>query len=289
MKKQMRGFTLIELLVVIAIIALLLSIMVPALRIAKEYAAAAVCLTNQKNLCLAWVMYYEENDALLVGGSTYYSGTKPTPYRWVEPPLRSDKDNPEFVPMASVAEFSMQTRVNGIRAGKLFPYTQDPSLYHCPADRTFVKNNEPLALYRSYAITGLMNGEDFVSRQSGIYSPIKEYRSVGGKTLYVVTKFTEIKSPGNKYVFVEEDVSVKGQNYNLGGFVLMNSGPISWWDWPAYYHNDSSTLGFADGHAERIRWHDPDTLKLMKDGTADPSPATNEDLIFLIRGYIPKP
>jgi prepilin-type N-terminal cleavage/methylation domain-containing protein/prepilin-type processing-associated H-X9-DG protein len=289
MKKAIRGFTLIELLVVIAIIALLLSIMVPALRIAKEYAAGAVCLTNQKNLCLAWVMYYEENDALLVGGSTYYSGTKPTPYRWVEPPLVTDRDNPEKVGEASV--MSMETRINGIRAGKLFPYTQDPSLYHCPADRTNVKNQEPYAVYRSYAISGLMNGEDFIDRQSGIYSPIKTYRTVGGKTLYVVTKFTEIKSPGNKFVFVEEDVTAKSskQPFNLGGFVLMNSGPASWWDWPGYFHNDSSTLGFADGHAERIRWHDPDTLNLMKNGTADPSPATNEDLLYLIRGYIPKP
>ena len=42
------GFTLIELLVVVSIIALLVSILMPALRIAKEQATGALCLTRQK-------------------------------------------------------------------------------------------------------------------------------------------------------------------------------------------------------------------------------------------------
>ena len=51
-----KGFTLIELLVVIAIIALLLAIIVPAVKMAKRKAASAVCLTNVKNLSVAWYM-----------------------------------------------------------------------------------------------------------------------------------------------------------------------------------------------------------------------------------------
>lgn len=287
-----KGFTLIELLVVIAIIALLLSIMVPSLRIAKEYAAGAVCLTNQKNLCLAWTMYAEDNDSYLVGGSTYYSGSRGTPYRWVEPPLNRDTDNPETAGTASV--LSLETRINGIRAGKLFPYTQDPSLYHCPADRTFVKESDPAyAAYRSYAITGLMNGEDFLNRSGGLYTPISEYRTVGSKKLKVATKMSHVMNPGSKLVFMEEDVTAKDpkQQWNAGGFVLMNEGPESWWDWPAYFHNDSSTIGYADGHAERVRWHDQRTIDLMKGGRAAASltQVGNEDLYFLIRGYFPMP
>lgn len=285
-----RGFTLIELLVVIAIIALLLAIMVPALKSAKELASGSVCLANQKNLCMAWMTYSGDNDSYLVGGSNYYTGTRATPYRWTEYPLLRDTDNPEKTAPANESEYTIETRKNGIRAGKLFPYTQDEGLYHCPGDKN-INKLEPDAVYRSYSISGLMNSEDFQNRAAGLYSPISVYRTssvLNGKTLYVVTKTSEIKSPGNKYVFVEEDVVAKGQKANAGGFVLLNPW---WWDWPAYYHNDSSTIGFADGHAERHRWLDANTLKLMK---GEPLPAgtdhaNNQDLKWLIGGYIPKP
>lgn len=293
-----KGFTLIELLVVIAIIALLLAIITPALRSAKEIASGSVCLNNQKHLSLAWVAYAEDNKSYLVGGSNYYSGTRATPYRWVEVPLLKDTDNPEFNAPASESQYSLQTRKNGIRAGELYPYTQSENLYHCPGDKGYTKP-EPTAEYRSYSITGLMNGEDFINRQTAgnIYTPITSYRSAitspGGtsKVLRVAIKTNDIVSPGKKYVFVEEDVvtRVPSQNVNAGGFVLLNNGQFNWWDRPAYFHNDSSTLGFADGHAERHRWEDPDTINLMKDGKDDPRPDTNEDLIWLVYGYLPIP
>ena len=82
--KKNKGFTLIELLVVISIIALLLSILMPGLQRAKELASGVVCTNNEKSLCTAWVMYAEDNDSNIVGGSTYKSGNqRPTPYRWV--------------------------------------------------------------------------------------------------------------------------------------------------------------------------------------------------------------
>src|SRR4030042_1979200 len=62
------GFTLIELLVVIAIIAVLMAILMPALRSVRKQAAGSVCLSNQHQLVLAWIMYAQENDDKLVGG-----------------------------------------------------------------------------------------------------------------------------------------------------------------------------------------------------------------------------
>ena len=55
-----KAFTLIELLVVIAIIALLLSIVMPGLNMAKRKAASAACLSNARQMSMAWYMYQEE-------------------------------------------------------------------------------------------------------------------------------------------------------------------------------------------------------------------------------------
>jgi len=53
--KRYNGFTLIELLVVIAIIAVLMAILMPALNRAREQGKRAACLSNLKQLQLAWV------------------------------------------------------------------------------------------------------------------------------------------------------------------------------------------------------------------------------------------
>jgi len=58
--KRYNGFTLIELLVVIAVIAVLMAILMPALNRAREQGKRACCLSNLKQLQLAWTMYYDE-------------------------------------------------------------------------------------------------------------------------------------------------------------------------------------------------------------------------------------
>ena len=72
--KKIQGFTLIELLVVIAIIALLLSIIIPSLKVAKQKASAVSCLSNQKNIILAWQAYTLENDVKIVNGYCWNPG-----------------------------------------------------------------------------------------------------------------------------------------------------------------------------------------------------------------------
>ena len=56
------GFTLIELLVVISIIALLVSVLMPALSKAKKSARAAICLAHLHQWGLAWKQYTQDND-----------------------------------------------------------------------------------------------------------------------------------------------------------------------------------------------------------------------------------
>ncbi len=288
--RMKQAFTLIELLVVIAIIAMLLAIMVPALQSARELATGIVCMANQKGLSLAWTLYAEDNDSYIVGGSTY-GGTK---YRWCERPLFNDTDNP-FPPSGTGssyptrAEFNEEYRMNGIRAGSLFKYTENEKLYHCPNDRAFVTEEDDFAVYRTYAITGQMNSED--SRSNTIAIP-----SGGSVRLGLVTKYNQISTPANKYVFVEEDVvnsPVHGkQDHNLGGFVLMGGSNFwQWWDIPAYYHNDMSTLGFADGHAEKHKWRDTRTIDLMKHQRGAPNQPSNvqpdnDDMFYMNKGYV---
>jgi len=86
------GFTLVELLVVVSIIALLISILLPALGRAKEYAKEILCATRQRNLAIGWNYYaMDNNDVILPGrfgkdnGSNLYwvgNGWKYRP-RWV--------------------------------------------------------------------------------------------------------------------------------------------------------------------------------------------------------------
>ena len=58
------GFTLIEILVVIAVIAMLLGILMPALRAARQQAIAVVCGSNLKQLALGMALYEQDNETL---------------------------------------------------------------------------------------------------------------------------------------------------------------------------------------------------------------------------------
>jgi len=67
MEKQRRGFTLIELLVVISIIALLMSIMAPALTKVREQAKNALCMSRLHQWGAIFSMYADDNDGQLIG------------------------------------------------------------------------------------------------------------------------------------------------------------------------------------------------------------------------------
>src|SRR5512137_561018 len=91
MRPRKTAFTLIELLVVIAIIAILAALLLPALARAKAKAQAVQCMSNKKQLQLAWFMYAgDNNDRLAVNSdkSQLYpnvpSGTPSWVFGWLD-------------------------------------------------------------------------------------------------------------------------------------------------------------------------------------------------------------
>jgi|LSQX01.3.fsa_nt_gb prepilin-type N-terminal cleavage/methylation domain-containing protein/prepilin-type processing-associated H-X9-DG protein len=84
-----RGFTLIELLVVIAIIAILAAILFPVFARAREKARQTTCLSNCKQLTLAWLMYAQDYDDRFPFTMTLWSGSLRWHYTLLYPYYRN--------------------------------------------------------------------------------------------------------------------------------------------------------------------------------------------------------
>src|SRR5439155_5010814 len=130
-------------LVVIAIIALLASLLLPALISAKNQANSTVCLGNLKQLQMACLNYAHNNDDALL----------PSYSRNID--LIQQSVAPSWV----LGNAKQDRSTANIEAGLLFPEVQNAAVYHCPSDRS---SGPPprSSRTRSYALSGWASASD---------------------------------------------------------------------------------------------------------------------------------
>ena len=149
MSRRRRAFTLVELLVVIGIIALIVSMLLPALGRARDQARQVRCLSNMRQLTIAWTMYANDSKGRICSSNTRPLGTAEAKYCW------------------TTVEASGAETINSIQQGVLYKYVTTMDVYHCPN----------LEYPRTYSINGLLLGEGDADRNTNkIYSRMTDIK-----------------------------------------------------------------------------------------------------------------
>jgi prepilin-type N-terminal cleavage/methylation domain-containing protein/prepilin-type processing-associated H-X9-DG protein len=241
-KDWQNGFTLIELLVVIAIIAILASLLLPALGKAKTKAHGILCLSNLKQLQLGWIMYADDYNEDLV-----FNALDPSSPGWIKGILNFDGANPDNTNTLYLTDS---------RYAKLSPYTaKTAGIYKCPADKSTVRiRGQAHPRVRSLSISQAMNSpDDWLngSHGRGLYS--------AGTRFVIFRKLSDINRLGPSKAFVFIDEHPDGINYGDFAVVYRDASELQKTriiDMPASSHNGAGGLSFADGHAEIHKWLD---------------------------------
>lgn len=249
-----RGFTLIELLVVIALIAILASLLLPALAAAKSRALQAQCLGNHRQLALTWTLYHDDQEGALPGNTR---GTPPpgTKLNWVESTVHGATSG--FVDPRALSDPS--------RAG-FAPYLSAIGIYRCPSDKTFygtgARRQQKL---RSYSMNDYLNGgvQQFAPR-----APITFYKKV-----------SQVLEPSRVFVFID----VEPASCCFTPFEIPVADNQTYFTAPGALHGrKTGMLSYADTHAESHRWTQP---VLRKPSTAaldpHPVPSNRQDVQFI--------
>ena len=239
-KKARRGFTLIELLVVIGIIALLASMLLPALATAKERGKRIFCLNNMRQLGLALIMYTDESDGRLPPRSH--------PHRWPSRLLAYMQIAPADTGVAPVTT------------------TGDYKILICPSDSKPISGgNISSTSYpadvapRSYIYNSF---NDFYYEH---YQQNANWRNLAKSDTYSISE-QDITEPSETVVFAEKGTGVThwyldyDYNEDITGIMEQSRHGATVKD------AGGSNYTFADGSARYYRWGkilDPVNLVLV--------------------------
>ncbi len=249
-----RGFTLIELLVTIAIIAILASLLLPALARAKSAGKRAVCTSNVKQLALAMQMYLNDND-------DYFPAAN----------LVGDFQNEEWLrwnPLRTGLYFKPEDRLDLLTTG-IVPYLTrfSTNLFDCPADTKLSRYRRKPSSFPQF----VQNFQDYHFSYT-LSSPLWASTRLPGHTLargmassstangnsarilYKV-RASSVRNPSQKIMFADELML-----YELKSepdWTDFSPPRTAGWNWPfdkiTSRHNKRGIIANADGSVEAIR------------------------------------
>jgi prepilin-type N-terminal cleavage/methylation domain-containing protein/prepilin-type processing-associated H-X9-DG protein len=228
------GFTLIELLVVIAIIAILASLLLPALAKAKSKTKGITCMNNGRQMTLAIILYAQDENELLIKSL-------------------DDSTVPENAKRALIVAGSLDYSNNAQNWNPTNTIAKSPiqkydgnsyQIWKCPSDIGMVKNNlgQMVPRVRSQSMSQVFD--------YGGWLPSIAH---GGK-YKVYSRLANIDQPTATWVMGDEHPDSINDCAMAVKMAEAGDASAQIIDFPASYHNGAAGFNFADGHAEIHQW-----------------------------------